>query len=240
MNRCNHQRDKPVLTVPVKHRRLSIISKICDKITDFYTTPDVIPTLNSMRARKLKQLTRSMKSQRREAVIQVLNGLLTYTDLATMRVGFSVADGFKALGVRFFVKLTGLSQSRYERALADINAAGLIVTHTRCKRDEQGNYVGLNAVRCVSKELFEIFGLGKWLSKQRKKCSDKLYDIALERSIANAPHNAANLSMIAKARSIGSKSRRYKKSVSPGVPAPPGDQKMKNPHLRALIDILKA
>lgn len=240
MSRCNHQREHPVLTVPVKHRRLSIISKVCDKITDFYNTPTVLPTLNTMRARKLKQLTGNMKSQRREAVIQVLIGLLTYTDLATMRVGFGVADGFKALGVRFFVNLTGLSQSRYERALADINAAGLIVTHRRCKRDDNGNYVGLNAVRCVSKELFEVFGLGKWLAKQRKKCSNKLYEQALERSIANAPGKAANLSMIAKARSVGSKSTKSKKLVPEGTGEPPGTQKMKNPHLRAMIDILKA
>jgi DNA-binding transcriptional ArsR family regulator len=201
----------------------------------FFQDPAILTGLNLARA-KLRRRAKRMSSERREAVVQVMSALLHYTDLATLRVGFYKDDGFQPLGIRFFVKLTGLSQSRFERALSDINASGLLTTYKRCKKDKNGNYIGLNAVRRVSPELFSVFGLKKWLHKQRKKCSEKLLARVEKISIAKF----ANLSMLTKGHAPGAQWSKVKSNDPQRCAQPPPRNKLNNPHLKPLWDILKS
>jgi len=230
-NRCGHDRQAPRLTVKVKHTPLAIISKITKKMGEYFYNPEKFPGLNSARKKSILECPRRRRSERREAVVQVMAALLHYTDLATMRVGFYKDDGFQPLGIRYFVKLTGLSESRFSEALADINAAGLITTHTRCRKDKSGNYIGLNAVRRVSPKLFELFGLGAWLHKQRKKCSGKLMDKIEKISIAKF----ASLSMLSTAFT-----HKHKKITSHTHSQAPPPTKMNNPHLRQIWETLNS
>jgi hypothetical protein len=228
---CPHNPATPILQIALKRTPLTILKKITKRVAEFYANPATLTCLTA-RARKLKRPAR-MKSQRREGVIQVIIALLHYTDLATMRVGIPTARGFKPLGVRFFVKLTGLSQSRFERALADINAAGVIKTHQRHRRGKNGDYIGLNAVRVVSTQLFTALGLGKYLKEVRVACSKKLLKLAETNSVAKM----ANLVMI----SQGRQARHQRAKIRPPPTAPPsvGDETA-NQHLIALKRIFGA
>jgi hypothetical protein len=159
-----------------------------------------------------------------------MTALLHHTELASMRVGMPTDNGFLPLGIRYFVKLTGLSQRRFERALADIRAAGFITTTERYKRRENGDYIGLNAVRCVSPKLFDAFGLGKWLAKKRNQCSQ-----ALRKKIEKISVSAfASLAMAAQGNRAGPRNRKKKYTGSQATPQPPPRNKIQTPQLREI------
>lgn len=230
--RCLHDPRNPVLHVRLQHTPMIILKKICERVREFYDTPSMLVCLTS-RARKLKSEHARMKSQRREAVVRVLTALLHHTELATMRVGIPTPEGFKPIGVRYFVQFTGLSQSRFERALADINAAGIIKTHERYDCGKGGQYIGLNAVRVVSTHLFTALKLGKYLKSARKKASKKLYALAEKQSV----EKIANLTMVA--HGVTSTRRPRRKTPPTGDPPDMTDLEV-NHYLRDLKSIFEA
>jgi len=227
-NGCGHDKKHPALDVKLKHIPLSLINKITKCIRNYYKYPGCLPTLNN--ANRDKKITdRQMRSCRRESTIRVLCALIHHTELATMRVGIPTHDGFKPIGVRFFVKLTGLSQSRFERALSDLNAAGLITTSERYRIDNN-EFVGLNAVRTISTQLFAIFGLAKKLKSKRDEKSGELRDRRDQLSI-NA---LANMTMTLKASKRKKRARKSKNTVTERSTDPPGPDLTIKQHLQSL------
>lgn len=145
-----------------------VLHLLSERLEAYFDNPKLIPSLNSANGSCRKQ-----RSERREACVRVLNGILKFTDLVTLRVGIPETNGFKFLPLRVLEKHIGLETRRIVRALRDLRSAGLISSNQPREMDEDGNYKGLAAIRCVSKHLFAMFGLDKMLAKQRELASKR-------------------------------------------------------------------
>lgn len=114
--------------------------------------------------------SRQQRRERRVACILLLCATIRYLDLASLRVGIPKRDGtFRHLTLAFLAKSAGMSLRRAERALSDLQRAGIMTVRRRCTRDEAGNYTGLAAHKFVAPALFGVFRLGKWLGREREK-----------------------------------------------------------------------
>jgi hypothetical protein len=83
----------------------------------------------------------------------------------------STGGGMQNLTLPFLAGQAGLDQRRAERAMRDLQAAGLTSVRPRCERTEDGNYRGLAAIKYVPAALFGAFGLAKWLRHERSKAA---------------------------------------------------------------------
>jgi len=103
--------------------------------------------------------------------VQLLAAHVKYTDLASLRVGIPQLDGsFMSLTLRFLAKQAGIGLRRAERAMRDLQHAGLIRTWQRCEVID-GQYRGIAALRQLPATLFGAFGLGTWLKHERSKAA---------------------------------------------------------------------
>ena len=174
-NFCGHQPENPriALTEPVKQGRGGIPGVLLEamrRCVDYYTSPWKIPSLNLANGS-----SRQQRSERREACLSVLWAILKFTDLVTLKVGVPTPDGgFVNLTVGYLARQTGLPQRRVERALADLQRAGLVGVHARCEQRPDGSYKGLAAIKNLSKLFFAIFGLQFRLGFERKRAAKRL------------------------------------------------------------------
>lgn len=133
-----------------------------------------LPTLNAANG-----VDRQQRLERRIACVQLLRAQIKYMDLPSMRVGIpQPGGGFLCLTLRFLAKQAGIGLRRAERAMRDLQAAGLVRSWQRCEQDEAGNYRGLAAIRQLPTALFSAFGLGKWLRHERSKAVLRRYRAA--------------------------------------------------------------
>jgi hypothetical protein len=169
-NGCGHDPDSPRwFAPPEKHaKRPGILTKLSECVRRYYRAPaDTLPGLNAANGS-----SRQQRSERREACLALLGGLIHYLDLVTLRVGIPQPDGsFAGLKMDYLADVSGLGERRAERAIADLAAAGLITIHPIVKRLDDCTYKGFAAIRAVSRSLFDVFGLGKWLRHERDKAS---------------------------------------------------------------------
>lgn len=127
---------------------------------------------------------RLMRSERREAVIIVLETALSFMNLSTMWLGTPTVDkGFVDISMDDFVKRSGLGKRRCERVFALLKRAGLFESKQPRGVNEQGKYYGLRAIRSLSTLLFERLGLDRTLKRERKKEDDRLNDMARRHNI---------------------------------------------------------
>jgi len=129
----------------------------------------LIPSLNLANGS-----SRQQRSCRRQACVRVLTVLLKYTDLASLRVGFPTADGFVNMTMSYLVNETGLTPRRAERAIRDLKRAQLVSITQPRELKANGDYKGLPAVRCISRDLFGIFNLLPMLKREQAKAVKRL------------------------------------------------------------------
>ncbi|MGF6766166.1 hypothetical protein P3T24_006512 [Paraburkholderia sp. GAS33] len=133
-----------------------------------------LPTLNAANGADRRQ-----RLERRVACVQLLRAQIKYMDLPSMRVGIpQPGGGFLCLTLSYLAKQAGIGLRRAERAMRDLQAAGLVRSWQRCEQDEAGNYRGLAAIRQLPTALFSAFGLGKWLRHERSKAVLRRYRAA--------------------------------------------------------------
>ncbi|MDL4860716.1 hypothetical protein NPJ88_000065 [Halomonas elongata] len=174
-NFCGHTPANPriALTEPVKQGKgglPGVITEAMKRCVDYYKSPWKIPSLNLANGS-----SRQQRSERREACLSTLWAILKYTDLVTLKVGVPTPEGgFVNLTVKYLARQTGLKQRRIERALADLQLAGLVGVHSRCEKRPDGSYKGLAAIKNVSKLFFSIFGLQFRLGFERKRAAKRL------------------------------------------------------------------
>jgi hypothetical protein len=171
-NRCGHDPAKPRwFEPPKKHAdRPGVLRKLIERIREYYPAPaKTLPALNAVNGSDRQQ-----RSERREACVDLLGCLLHYTDLVTLRVGIPQADGsFQGLTMEFLAETSGLGLRRAERAIHDLEAAGIVSIHPVAQRLEDCTYKGIAAIRAISRALFDAFGLGKWLRHEREKAAKR-------------------------------------------------------------------
>lgn len=116
---------------------------------------------------------RQIYSQRREAVVRLLQAMVTSLDLRSMAV--VCPDGrtgnLEPVTLAWLAERAGLGLKRADRAMADIQAMGLVFVKQRRERTEEGGWRSKAAIRRVSKLLFSVLGLGDELDKSRKNKS---------------------------------------------------------------------
>lgn len=173
-NYCGHDPQNPRLdlALPPKSGRggipqiLTVLSK---RLTDYYYQPLTLPSLNLANGSRRQQ-----RSCRREACMQLLSCMLKFCDLVTLKVGVPAKEGFVNLSLALLAKHAGLSLSRAERAFRDLRKANIVSSTPICEVKRDGHYRGFPSVKCLSKNLFAVFGLKKWLEKERQKASKRL------------------------------------------------------------------
>jgi hypothetical protein len=104
--------------------------------------------------------------------VALLQAILHYTDLLTLRVFIPGDDGQEILPrLDQLAALAGLSYSRAQAALADLVDIGFVDSKRRFDAEQTkatGRWVGLPSARNVFRELFDYLGLSRKLHKARK------------------------------------------------------------------------
>ncbi len=233
-NRCGHSPATPCLslTAPVKTGQGGmplVITRAMEYLERYYSSPSLFPSLDAANASDRQQ-----RSERREACIRLLKGLLRYVDITSLRVGFATAEGFQPITLDLLVRDTGLTKRRLERAHRDLKAAGLLSCRQPRERSADGQIRGLAGVRAVSKHLWGRLGLGNLLKRQRKQHSARLRQKRMEKGATKAEKANTGLMMGAIRNAFGSSSRSKPKPQ----PTPPGvtDQERRQ-HLKLSLDL---
>ncbi|KWK77710.1 hypothetical protein [Burkholderia ubonensis] len=126
-----------------------------------------LPALNAANGSRRQQ-----RSERRIACAQLLRAMIKYCDLATLRVGVPAVTGWVDLTLPFFADQAGLGVRRAERALRDLQAAGLAKIRRQCELQESSagdRYKGLAAIKYLAPALFDAFGMRAWLQHERSR-----------------------------------------------------------------------
>jgi hypothetical protein len=169
-NFCAHDPDSPQLSlaIPAAGNIPKIIQKAMDYLPDYFASPTKIPSLNIANGS-----SRQQRSERRESCIRILRALLKFCDVASLRVGIPTDSGFAGLTIPLLAKHAGLGVRRAERAVADLKAAGLLTVSPVAEKQPDGSYVGVAAVKAVSKHLWGLFGLLEALKRERDKAASR-------------------------------------------------------------------
>lgn len=170
-NKCGHNPKAPRLSpiLPIKTGKGGlprILSLAAEKTKAWYDQPNLCPKLQSKKDRRTR-------SERREAVIVIIETLLKHMDLATLQIGFPGPQGFIDIDMRTIVRESGLSQRRCERAITQLKQAGFMtVKQPRIKR-APGVYSALRAIRIITRDFFAWLGLDRILDKERHRTAAK-------------------------------------------------------------------
>ena len=170
-NRCGHDPACPRWFEPPAHHapHPKILVKLQEAVRAYFADPAVLPSLNAANGS-----ARQQRSERREACLALLGALVHYLDLATLRVGIPQADGsFQGLTLEFLAERAGLGLRRAERACRDLRKAGLVKIYPIARKTEDDRHQGLPAIRRLPVALFKVFGLSRWLQRERDKAAKR-------------------------------------------------------------------
>lgn len=170
-NRCGHNPAAPCLTPlePAGRNLPPIITAVIDRFERYYDSPSILPALNAVNGS-----TRQQRSERREALSIVFHLIMKYFNLLTGRIEIPTArNGFIGLTIDWIASKCNLGYKRVQRALADLEAAGIIEVKRRAERISESGYRGIASIKRVSTHLFRIFGLYDEFKRQQKYKQDQ-------------------------------------------------------------------
>ena len=175
-NWCGHDPENPRYYEPPEDHgiRPDVLVEAQDNLILFYETPKkFLPSLCVAR-----ETMRQERTEGREADSSILQLLLHYTDLVTLRAGIPLETGsFLPLSVQFVADKLNISFKRVLRALARLKKAGYLIVHQRYSKGENGenDYTGLVAIKCLTIKLFTELGISPAkLELRRKKAAARL------------------------------------------------------------------
>lgn len=182
-NRCGHRAKSPRLYQPEQRSVISILEIAQNNCETFYHKYDRSSYLDSLILSRTS--ARKIRSEGRERTLVILQILLQYCDLASLRVGVPNKDGaFWSPSLRWLAEKAGFRQKgdpeslgikRAWRAIKDLVDAGYLEVHQRFLRLEGEHYKGLAAIKKISKKLFLELGISKLrLDNHRKTASKRL------------------------------------------------------------------
>ena len=179
-NRCGHDPRSPRLSpsTPIRKGKGGlprILSLAAERAKAWYYHPRKCKLLQSKAHRKTR-------SERREACQVVIETILSHLDLASLCLGTpTLENGFIDINMQTIVRDSGMSQRRCERAIALLKEAGFMNVKQPRTINDQGDYVGLRAIRVVTTAFFEFLNLGPMLQRERARATARL-----QRRAANA------------------------------------------------------
>ncbi|ONN17958.1 hypothetical protein B0B35_29630 [Pseudomonas aeruginosa] len=149
--------------------RPKILAELQSRVRQYYRSPRYIPSLNAANGSRRQQ-----RSERREACLLLLNAILEFTDLASLRCGVPTSAGFISLTLDYLVQYTGMNMRRAERAMADLKRGNLLTVSQPRQLQDDGSWRGLAAVKAVNALLFTAFGLHERLRHERDRAAKRL------------------------------------------------------------------
>lgn len=170
-NRCGHVPTAPRFFTPPDHHapHPRILVRLQEAIQGYFNQPGHLPSLNAANGSPRRQ-----RSERREACLALLGALIHYLDLVTLRIGLPRRDGtLGGLSMAFLAERAGLGLRRAERASHDLAAAGLLRIQQRIDLTAAGDPRGRPATRWLPLSLFKVFGLERWLQRERDKAAQR-------------------------------------------------------------------
>lgn len=170
-NFCGHNPASPriVMANPASGRIPLVLRRLIERMQDYYFRPTTLPTLNAANGSHRRQ-----RSERRESCLLVLQSILKFTDVASLRCGIPTDKGFASLTIATLASHAGVGLRRAERAVANLKAAGLLTVAPIVERQADGSYQGVAAIKAVSKHLWGAFGLLDMLKHERDKASKRI------------------------------------------------------------------
>ena len=182
-NSFGHDRLNPVFLAvdPVKKGgRPPVLIRLASRLPQLYSmlTRAQWKTLSNFTVSRTnrKPRQRQIYSQRREAVVRLLQAMVTSLDVRTMAV--VCPDGrtgrLEPVTLAWLAEKSGLGLKRADRAMADIQTMGLVFVKQRRERTDKGEWRSKAAIRRVSKLLFSVLGLADELDKSRKNKLSRL------------------------------------------------------------------
>lgn len=174
-NRCGHVPNDPRFYHRPEHHkpRPGILEQAIEKIKDLARKPKRI--LQKL-ARHLND--RQVRSEQRESLVSVMQVLLHFLDLVTLRVGFySGLDKFIPLDLEYIAKKAGIHYLRAKRALERLADVGYITIIRQFDKKEDGTFSGKPSIRTISIQFFMDLGIDmikfystrEWKTKQLEK-----------------------------------------------------------------------
>lgn len=175
-NFCGHNPAAPALEIqrPATRRRPLILEVLHENISRYYHDPKLIPSLRDCsvyRDGRRHDRRRRMRSERREAIVQLLRACAHFVDLATLHLGRQTPAGFAWATKSQLRGLTTLGEKRFDRALRDARGTKIVKIFERATRPvyADGEFRAEPAIKIFSEHLFGVFGLSKWLKKEAEK-----------------------------------------------------------------------
>ena len=145
-----------------------ILSLAAERAKAWYYHPKKCKLLQSHPHRKTR-------SERREACQTVIETILSHLDLASLCLGTpTLENGFIDIDMRTIVRDSGIGQRRCERAITLLKEAGFMKVKQPRATNDQGDYVGLRAIRVVTTLIFEFLNLGPMLQRERARATERL------------------------------------------------------------------
>ena len=145
-----------------------ILSLAAERAKAWYYHPKKCKLLQSHPHRKTR-------SERREACQIVIETILSHLELASLCLGTpTLENGFIDIDMRTIARDSGIGQRRCERAIALLKEAGFMKVQQPRAINDQGDYVGLRAIRVVTTLFFEFLNLGPMLQRERARATERL------------------------------------------------------------------
>ena len=177
-NWCGHDKENPRYYYgKLAHKkRPMILEKAKAAAQRFYESPNKI----MCGLKVIRYSNRQIRSESREAIASVIQVLMHYIDLASLRFVMPTSDGsLFCPTMKFIAKSAGIGVKRLSRVIAELKKVGYLTVCERYKKTGD-DYVGLSAVKCVRPQLFYALGISHMdLERQRKRAAKAL--IAKER-----------------------------------------------------------
>jgi len=192
-NRCGHDpQNLREYHRPEHHKpRPSILEQAILNAAHYYNSPKKF--LKKLSA--LHSQNRRKRSERREAITSVLQVLLHYIELISLKVGMNTRTSeLISLDINFIAGKAGIEALRARRAIKDLVKAGYIKLSRQWTRKDDGSFLGLPSIREITLEFFHDLGIDllrlasvrEWKRKKQEKVQGKRARYQLKAMMATA------------------------------------------------------
>ncbi len=164
---------------PLNHKpRPSILEQAIKNAAQYYHAPKKF--LKKLSALHLKN--RRKRSERREAITSVLQVLLHYIELISLKVGINTpASEVISFDIHFIANKAGIEPIRARRAMKDLVKAGYLKISRQWTRKDDGDYIGLPSLREFTLKFFHDLGIDllrlastrEWKRKKEEKAQGR-------------------------------------------------------------------
>jgi hypothetical protein len=192
-NKREHDPRNPVFPGLLSKSQPRILHWALEEIRKWYKKSPLDPDAKKPSPLLFPRKIRGMRSERREAILCLLEAILHRLELHSRYVGTpnyrQKPYGFIDESMAGLAKLAGLEKRRCERAMRELMQAGLITSQRRSAKHPDGSYYGLRAIRKVQEKLFAVLELmsdrpwTSWFGIEAVKARDRLWEKAQKRGL---------------------------------------------------------